>query len=165
MVCVGGTSIRRSLVNGNFAGNINWADAGGGQSEFEPIPSYQSSISSVVGTARGVPDISADANPADGVWVYDGNEFGDEGYGWFVLGGTSVATPLMAGIVNNAATLSGKFAASSNAELTTMYANKAVTTDFTDLTVGYCGPYSGYLLKAGWDFCTGIGQPYGYTGK
>ena len=68
---------------------------------------------------------------------------------------------MLAGIVNRA----GAFAASTNAELTTIYANRAVVADFTDITSAYCGPYMGFTAVVGWDFCTGVGADKGYVGK
>ncbi|HTZ95606.1 MAG TPA: hypothetical protein VMB18_04355, partial [Terriglobales bacterium] len=115
----------------------------------------------IVGTARGVPDVSSDSNPYTGVWVWDSNYFEELGGGWFIVGGTSVATPTLAGIVNRA----GSFAASSNAELTKVYANRASTADFHDISAGDCGPYAGYTAVTSWDPCTGVGSDHGYTGK
>ena len=129
---------------------------GGGVSYYEPRPSYQSAISSLVGNYRGVPDLSFDSDPITGVWIYDSNA-----YGWNIVGGTSVASPALAGIVNSA----GSFYASSNAELAEIYANLAVTADFRDIAVGFCGPYGGYSGAAGWDPCTGVGVDTGKAGK
>ena len=70
-------------------------------------------------------------------------------------------TPILAGIVNRA----GSFAASSNAELTSIYADKALTADYTDITAAYCGPYQGLATGTGWDLCTGVGVVKGYAGK
>jgi len=95
------------------------------------------------------------------VWIWDSNFFEADGGGWFIVGGTSVASPNLAGIVNGA----GGFAASSHAELTKIYANKAVAADFSDTVLGYCGPYAGYSAVAGWDPCTGVGSDKGYIGK
>jgi hypothetical protein len=70
----------------------------------------------------------------------------------------------LAGILNRA----GAFAASSNAELTTIYGNYNsgnYAADFTDITVGFCGPYMGFSVATGWDYCTGVGVVKGYTGK
>jgi len=162
VVAVGGTSLRRSSTTGNFEQESAWVFTGGGQSAIEPRPSYQSSIATTVGAWRSIPDVSSDADPYTGVWVYD--TFPVEGvsyYEWTVAGGSSVAAPTVAGIVNRA----GSFAASSSAELTTIYANKAVTTDFTDITNGFCGFYMGFTVGTGWDFCTGVGVDKGYGGK
>lgn len=162
VVSAGGLTTRRNNTNGNLIGSTGWVDAGGGPSLYETRPSYQSSVSGVVGTSRGTPDLSFDADPNTGVWVYDTfpmNEF--EYYQWWIVGGTSVAAPSLAGIINRA----GAFAASTNAELTTMYTNKAVAADFTDITSAYCGPYMGFSAVSGYDFCSGIGADKGYTGK
>jgi subtilase family serine protease len=96
-----------------------------------------------------VPDVAAVANPNTGVWVYDTNAGG-----WIVVGGTSVASPVVAGITNNA----GRFSLSSNAELTRLYTNPSMS---FDIQKGICGPYAGYWATAGWDFCSGVGSPAG----
>jgi kumamolisin len=162
VIAAGGLTTRRSNVTGNLIGSTGWVEAGGGQSAIESIPAYQSSISGIVGSFRGVPDISFDADPNTGVWVYDTfpvDEF--EFFQWWVFGGTSVATPSLAGIINRA----GHFAPSSGVELTTIYANQANSADFSDITSAYCGPYMGFTATTGWDFCTGVGAVKGYAGK
>jgi kumamolisin len=106
------------------------------------------------------------------MWIYDSFGYAlsvyDEGLanaGWAIVGGTSAASPMWAGILNNAATQAKSFAASTNAELTTVYENMATATDFRDITAGYCGPYEGYTTATGWDPCTGVGSDQGYKGK
>ena len=154
VVAVGGTSNARNPLTGAFESEVTWDEAGGGISAFVARPSYQNGIAGIVGNQRGVPDIAAVANPITGVWVYDRNAGG-----WTIVGGTSVASPVMAGIVNNA----GKFAASSAAELALIYASAGSGT--SDVKAGVCGPYSGFLANTGWDFCSGNGAPLGKTGK
>lgn len=156
VVSAGGTTVRRNPANANFVSEAPWDSASGGTSMLEPRPSYQSKISSLVGTYRGVPDLSFDSNPVTGVWVYDSSL-----YGWNIVGGTSVASPALAGIINAA----GKFYTSTNQELTTIYSNVSVAADFKDVTSGYCGPYGGYSAATGWDVCTGVGSVNGLTGK
>ena len=51
-----------------------------------------------VGKSRGTPDISMSAAVSAGCWVY-WSFAGAGGAGWQVIGGTSEATPIMAGIV------------------------------------------------------------------
>lgn len=176
VVCAGGTTIRRNpnLTTFPFINEVSWDKTGGGLSMFETIPSYQSSISSIVGKSRGVPDVALDSNPVTGLWVYDSfgylfypyDEMLATNVGWLIVGGTSAASPMWAGILNNAAgRTGGSFAASSNAELTKMYANKAVAADFRDITLGFCGPYDGFSTATGWDPCTGIGSNQGFAGK
>lgn len=148
VVAVGGTSISRHPTTGAFMGEAAWDSSGGGPSAYVPRPAFQNAVSAAIGgTARGVPDLAAVANPATGVWVYDGNAGG-----WIVVGGTSVAAPVAAGITNSA----GRFSASSGVELSRIYANPSL---FFDVQRGICGPYAGYWAAQGWDFCTGNGSP------
>jgi subtilase family serine protease len=150
VIAVGGTSISRNPVTGAFFGEAAWADGGGGPSEFTPKPAYQGNVKKLHGiNARGVPDIAAVANPRTGVWIYVTNELG-----WLVVGGTSVSSPLVAGLVNN----TGKFNISSNAELTQYYKTPS---QFVDVVQGFCGPNTGYWTSAAWDYCTGLGAPKG----
>jgi len=74
-----------------------------------------------------------------------------------VFGGTSVASPSLAGIVN----LAGKFNPSSNAELTLIY-NNLGTANFRDIVSGTAGTFS---CTTGWDFVTGVGSNQGTSGK
>jgi subtilase family serine protease len=166
VVSAGGLSNRRNPSNFNFVQQSAWVDAGGGQSQVEAQPSYQSShsgVTAVCGTKwRCVPDVSFDADPFTGVYVYDSFPVYGVVYGpWWVVGGTSLSAPAVAGIINRA----GSFAASSNAELTTIYNNMSNTSDFTDIKSGYCGPYMGFTAVTGWDFCTGVGAVNTYAGK
>jgi kumamolisin len=156
VVSAGGTTFRRDPITGKFIGEIAWDEAGGGKSAFEPRPSYQSGVAGVVGTARGTPDFSSDSDPNTGVWVLDSGNGG-----WFIVGGTSAASPTLAGIVN----LAGDFNSSSNTELTEIYGSMALSADFNDIKAGYCGPYVGYAAVKGYDFCTGVGSDKGTVGK
>lgn len=156
VVAAGGTTLRRNPSTGAFLAEAAWVDTGGGASYYEARPGYQSAISTIVGTRRGVPDLSAVADPNTGVWVYDSGNGG-----WWIVGGTSAAAPILAGIVN----LAGHFASSTSSELTTIYNNRGLVADFRDTTTGFCGPYMGYSTALGWDFCTGVGSPLGLAGK
>jgi len=165
VVAVGGTTVRRVGESGSTFGNFiregAWEDGGGGLSSVEARPSYQSVLPSA--TNRLVPDVSAIANPNSGVWVYDNNA--TTGCCWYVFGGTSVASPLWAGIVNRA----GHFAVSSSAELSTIYTAFAsastYSADYSDISQGFCGFYDGDTSAVSWDACTGVGSPKTYNGK
>ncbi len=163
VIAVGGTTIARNPSTMAFESEVTWEDTGGGYSVYESRPSFQSSISATVGTHRGVPDVAAVGNPRTGVWVYNSYENTMSGtlYAWNIIGGTSVAAPLWAGIANHA----GHFSASTSAEETLIYANGKATADFRDVTVGTCGYYEGYLAANGWDPCSGFGAPLGPAGK
>ncbi|MFI5174740.1 MAG: peptidase S8/S53 subtilisin kexin sedolisin [Terriglobia bacterium] len=156
VVSAGGTRINRD-ASGNFVSETGWSGSGGGPSAFEPRPSYQNGIATIVGSSRGAPDYSFDADPNSGVAVYDSTSC--QGLvGWLVFGGTSVASPSLAGIVN----LAGHFSSNSNGELTTMYTDPLQSSDFRDILSGTAGSFT---AKAGWDFVTGIGSNKGTLGK
>jgi subtilase family serine protease len=129
----------------------------------ELTPSYQAGLTALLQGGRGIPDVAAIADPDTGVWVYDTGNTGlcIPDSPWCILGGTSVATPVMAGIVNAA----GRFSASSNAELTGVYLALGGAGNFSDITRGYCGYYMQDSALDGWDFCTGVGSPVGLLGK
>jgi hypothetical protein len=85
---------------GQAEGVLEGAGAsGGGCSEVFTAPSWQKAVPdwSFVGCAadRAVADISADADPYTGVAVYDSTETEGE-KGWAMIGGTSVASPIIA---------------------------------------------------------------------
>ena len=173
VVSAGGTTVRTNASTFDFIQEAAWVSGGGGVSFYEPVPSYQVGLAHNPTAFRGVPDLSFDADPYTGVYVYD--TFPVDGiyyYEWLIVGGTSVSAPSLAGIINNAATLSGTFAASSNAELTTIYANRPTGTNptpagYTAITAGFCGPYMGLSTYSapGWSYCTGVGVPKGYSQK
>ncbi len=174
VVCIGGTSTARQYTTGNFVNEVTWAESGGGVSQYEPSPRYQSGMGDDIqyGMAgnpppspssgqfpnRAIPDLALDSNPDTGVWVYA--ESPNNGYSaWYILGGTSVASPLMAGIMNQ----SGRFPASSDAALSSLYASQPSGT-YKDITYGVCGLYAGFRANQGWDVCTGLGSPRTFSG-
>jgi kumamolisin len=159
VVAAGGTTIHRDPNNNNaFLSETGWSGSGGGPSVYEKQPSFQSGV--VAGSQRGVPDFSFDADPNSGVSVYD--SITCQGLsGWMVFGGTSVASPSLAGIVNLAGAAGG-FYSNSNAELTTIYQNMTNSSDFRDITSGTAGSYT---AGPGWDYVTGIGSDQGLSGK
>jgi kumamolisin len=163
VVSAGGTTLSRSPFTGDFIRESPWTETGGGVSEFEPRPSYQNGIASIIGDTRGVPDISFDANPDTGVWVLDSLPVDGQGGpgSWWVVGGTSVSSPALAGIVNSTRSRYP----STESELTVVYSNLGVSSDFNDTATGYCGPYAGYFAETGWDPCTGVGSVNGKQGK
>jgi len=160
VIAVGGTSINRSK-GGKFVSQTTWSSDGGGLSEYISTPTFQSGVTAVVGTHRGTPDIAADGNPETGVWVYDTTPYGGQVLGWAILGGTSVASPAAAAMVNSA----GTFRASTEAELAEMYSNLGNAKAFTDIVKGACGNAPSGTASVGYDLCTGIGAPYGSHGK
>ena len=94
VTAVGGTTLTKNTSARGW-GETVWSGTGSGCSSYVPSLSYQPKIGNC--THRIVADVSADANPNTGVAVYD--SYGSSGNAnWYVFGGTSVATPLIAGI-------------------------------------------------------------------
>jgi subtilase family serine protease len=155
VVAVGGTSVSRFTPPLVFHGELTWDQGGGGGSIYEPRPGYQSGLAGIIGNHRGVPDVSAVANPNSGVWVYDSYQTGEAP--WNEIGGTSVAAPLWAGFSNAA----GTFESSSADELHLMYSFTGRSGAFRDIMNGGCGRHYSYLATTGWDQCTGNGAPVG----
>ena len=71
--------------------------AGGGYSSLFPKPAYQSGVP---GTRRAVPDVAMDADPTTGMLVGQTQLFPKRvvQYGEYRIGGTSLASPLFAGM-------------------------------------------------------------------
>ena len=155
VVSAGGTKVNR--VNNNFTNETGWSGSGGGPSAYELRPSYQDGIAGIVGNKRGTPDFSYDADPASGVSVYNTNPACGN-IQWLKVGGTSVSSPALAGIVNS----TGGFAASTSVENTLIYSGLGNPAIFTDITVGQAGSHQ---AGPGWDFVTGVGTDKGKTGK
>jgi subtilase family serine protease len=155
VVAAGGTSLNMS--GNTFVSETGWSGSGGGPSKYESRPAFQDVISTIVGSKRGVPDFSFDADPHTGVSVYDSTSC--QGFvNWMVFGGTSVASPSLAGIVNFAGHNNG------SSELTTVYGGfgSAYANNFRDITSGTAGSFQ---AGASWDFVTGIGSSLNTQGK
>src|SRR5438874_7818774 len=97
-----------------------------------------------------VGDAAADANPSTGVWVwYNG--------GWYIFGGTSVASPIVASVY----ALAGSSRGTSNSPAAYPYGNTGALFDIGSGSNGNCG--GTYLCTAGsgYDGPTGLGTPNG----
>jgi len=97
VTAVGGTQLSLRPNGTRLAPDTAWSDSGGGTSIAFPRPSYQNGVSAVTGNARGVPDVAMDASCHSPVAVY--GSFYPSGARWIPVCGTSLATPLFAGIV------------------------------------------------------------------
>lgn len=174
VISAGGTTINRD-GSGNFVSETCWAGSGGGVSAYETWQSPPDILNGMgpwspsqypfAGqTARQTPDLAADADPASGVWVYD-----SYGGGWFIVGGTSVASPVLAGIVNNSqnrlgqAPSNGGYYSTQEANLiyAQQFSHKGYVNNFYDVTSGSNGVSAG----PGYDQCTGLGSPRNKGGK
>jgi subtilase family serine protease len=151
VTAVGGTTLTWSSPTRT---ETAWSGAGSGCSAYEPKPSWQSKITTCAN--RAVADVSAVADPSTGVAVYDTVPYQGQS-GWFKVGGTSVSSPIVAGVyalAGNAGTVyRGSFSYSHTAQL-------------NDVTSGSNGSCGSNLCTAGsgWDGPTGNGTPNGSGG-
>ncbi|MEU5420205.1 putative Ig domain-containing protein [Streptomyces sp. NPDC020667] len=151
---VGGTSLSRS---GNARGWTEsvWGSSAGGQgagsgcSAYDAKPAWQHDSGCA---KRTVADVSAVADPATGLAVYDTYQAA----GWNVYGGTSASSPIIAAVYALAGTpAAGSYPASYP------YAHPSALNDVTSGANGSCSP--SYLCTAGtgYDGPTGLGTPNG----
>jgi len=164
------TSVGGSMLNLDQAGNkitsdTVWNDGfgagGGGVSAVFSRPLYQIGVAGVVGHSRGTPDISMSAAVNGGCWVYL-SFAGFGGPGWNIIGGTSEATPIMAGIVALADQQAGHRLGLINPALYALGAlsqHGVPNTGIVDITSGnnsFAG-VTGYDATAGYDLASGWG--------
>jgi subtilase family serine protease len=195
---VGGTSDAIG-ANGKFAFQTGWgtekyalstdgatwqpqgftSGAGGGESELFNRPAYQDGV--VSSAYRSVPDVGLDADPTTGMLVGQTQTFSDGvKYDEYRLGGTSLASPLFAGLTALRIQKSGPLGALNPS----IYAN-ATSGAFTDVkgtpkdagnvradfansenasggilySVRAFDKDSSLAIKKGWDDVTGVGSP------
>ncbi len=164
VVSVGGTNLQIQN-SGTYISESVWNDnngwaTGGGISTQEALPYYQDNLDGINGsstTNRNVPDVSADADPDSGVYVYDTWNEG-QGGGYFQVGGTSLSSPLwagMIGIVNQGRALAGESTLNGYTQTLPMLYSLP-SSDFHDVTTGSNGTYS---AAPGYDLVTGLGTP------
>jgi hypothetical protein len=154
VVAVGGTNLYTLSARGAYGSEIGWSGGGGGVSAAESgTPAFQSNNGVNFGN-RSTPDVAMDAAPNTGVLVIDQYDFP----GSFIeVGGTSLATPMWAGVValadqTRATSLSSADVLNS---LYGAYNSPNYLTDFHDVTTGN----NGFAAGVGYDLVTGIGTP------
>ena len=163
VVAVGGTKLSTDAA-GDYLGETGWGNgtssktaggSGGGISKYTAKPSYQSGVTQS-STFRTLPDVAWLADPNSGAAVYDSY---DEGAStpWVQVGGTSLASPMWAGLMaiinqnrvaNHLSTLDGY-----TQTLPMLYS--LPSNNFHDITSGN----NGYSAIAGYDLVTGLGTP------
>ena len=104
VTAVGGTRLDLRANGTRRKPDVAWTGSGGGQSIVFGRPAYQNGVSARTGGRRGVPDISMDASCASAVAIY--TSFGGVRQ-WTPICGTSLATPLFAGVVAMADQVAG----------------------------------------------------------
>jgi subtilase family serine protease len=155
VTAVGGTALSTSSNSRGWTESV-WKTSstegtGSGCSAYDPKPSWQTDSGC---STRMEADVSAVADPATGVAVYD--TYG--GSGWAVYGGTSASSPIIAGVYALAGTPgSGDYPAKYP------YSHTGNLYDVTSGNNGSCSPAYFCTAQTGYDGPTGWGTPNGTT--
>ena len=151
VVAVGGTSLDKDDESARGWRESAWEGAGSGCSAYEGKPAWQDDEGC---DKRSVADVSAVADPNTPVSVYD--TYG-EYEGWLLFGGTSVATPIMAGVE----ALSSASERAKGAALYWEEGSEGRSFDIGEGRNGGCRHEAEYLCLArlGYDGPTGWGTP------
>jgi hypothetical protein len=154
---VGGTSLTRDSGVSRGWTETAWSGSGSGCSSADPKPAWQTADDSAPGGClnRTENDVAAVANPKPGVAFYDT----DHKSGWSVMGGTSVATPIIAAVY----ALAGTPAPRTYPASYPYRASRTALNDVTSGSNGTCESSRKYLCHAGsgYDGPTGNGTPNG----
>jgi subtilase family serine protease len=153
VTAVGGTTLDLDSANARVSESA-WEQGGSGCSAYESKPTWQTDSGC---KQRTVPDVAAVANPDTGAAVYD--SYGYSGRrGWYKVGGTSLAAPIVAAI----------YALAGNADNVVSgsypYAHSSMLFDIQSGTNGKCALTYLCTSAAGYDGPTGLGTPAGTAG-
>jgi hypothetical protein len=150
------TSVARGWTESVWFGDPPGDGTGSGCSAYEPQPSFQQGISQLTAVCknRATVDVSADADPASGLAVYDTDGIS----GWLQVGGTSLSSPLIAATY----ALAGTPAAGTYPN-SYPYHDPSQSSDLNNITSGSNGNCGNVLCNAGpgWNGPTGLGTPDG----
>jgi len=153
VVAVGGTALH--ISGDTWVSETAWKYSGGGESNYETEPAYQTAAGIQSSGKRGIPDVAWDANGNTGVAAYSKYGFG----GWAVVDGTSIGSPSWAGLF---AIVESSRAEAGAGPLTVpqTYLYPGAEGDYHDIVSGSNGT-CGALCTAGpgYDFVTGLGSP------
>ncbi|MER7930082.1 carboxypeptidase regulatory-like domain-containing protein [Streptomyces sp. NPDC096057] len=157
VTAVGGTSLSRDSGTPRGWTESAWTGAGSGCSAYYPKPSFQTDRGC---SGRAVADVSAVADPATGVSVY--NTYEDRG--WGVYGGTSASAPIIAATYALAGTPGAKTYPNAYPYAHTGAPDdppNGALNDVTSGTNGTCATADLCTAVPGWDGPTGLGTPNG----
>ncbi len=157
---IGGTQLHLDAAGNRTSPDVAWNDGfgatGGGKSVIFPRPAFQDPVRAVVGDSRGTPDISMSAAVDGGAIVY--TSFDPATVGYHVVGGTSEASPMFAGVVAIAAQINKGKVGDINPALYAL-GQSQIRTGIIDVTKGNnsFGGVTGYPATRGYDLATGWG--------
>jgi subtilase family serine protease len=151
VTAVGGTSLNTAANSRGWTESA-WSGAGSGCSSYNTALSAAASFNT--GCAkRALADVSAVADPATGVAVYDSTAYQGMS-GWMVFGGTSVSAPIIAsvyGLAGNTGSIDNNYP----------YTHSSALWDVTTGSNGSCPTSQWCNARTGWDGPTGLGTPNG----
>ncbi len=157
VLACGGTKIILSADGNSIDSEIVWNEGttsagGGGVSDFFALPDYQAQSNVPTSfnnnfAGRGLPDVSADADPATGykITVDGGN---------YVFGGTSAVAPLMAGLIALTNQILGKNIGFIHPII---YADPLAFRDIVSGNNTTTSTNQGFTATKGWDAASGLG--------
>jgi len=157
VISVGGTKVTRDS-NNKIQSEVGWDYSGGGFSVPELRPTFQNSpLENIDGTTgRVTPDIAGpagiDRSLDNGSPMYAGTTCTPNPPGWYAVGGTSLATPIIAA----AASLDFPHGAKTETILGNIYAERKNIFAIKDITFGRAG---NNFVRTGYDAVTGVGVP------
>jgi subtilase family serine protease len=158
--------------------------SGGGFSTLFSRPAYQNGVVNEPTPGRAVPDVSLDGDPTTGMLVGETQSFPDGvRYGEYRIGGTSLSSPLFAGVQALAAQAAGARLGFANPTIYALartvpgayrdvlhrdganvrpdFVNSVNADDGIAYSVRTFDQDSSLVTKKGWDDVTGIGTPTG----
>lgn len=156
---VGGTQLFLDADGNHTSPDVAWNDgfgaSGGGVSSVFARPLFQIGEKKLVGNARGVPDVAMSAAVDGGAIVLDDADPSNAGY--FVVGGTSEASPEFSGIVADAAQLAHHSLGQLDPALYEMQFDRQ--SGLVDVTSGNntFNGVTGFDAGKGYDLVTGVG--------
>jgi subtilase family serine protease len=153
---VGGTALSPSSTSRGWTETV-WKTSstegtGSGCSSYDAKPTWQTDTGC---TKRMISDVSAVADPATGVSVYD--SYGVTA-GFYTFGGTSASAPIIAAVYALAGT-----PGSSDYPARYPYAHTSALNDVTSGNNGSCSTSYFCTAASGYDGPTGLGTPEGVT--
>ena len=165
---VGGTSLFATNTAGTAFSQTAWSGAGSGcETDLPAAIGQPPADAAFCGGHRANSDVSAVADPATGVAVYDTYAPATgQPLNWIVVGGTSASSPFIAGLYARGGHVSQVIGPN------TIYTARKGA--FTDVKLGQNAPTNGcqslgapvQLCQSGsgWDGPTGVGSPNGLAG-
>jgi subtilase family serine protease len=151
VTAVGGTHLTTSTSSRGWA-ETAWSGAGSGCSAYNAALSGAASFDTGCAN-RAEADVSAVADPATGVAVYDSTAYQGRS-GWLVFGGTSVSSPIIAsvyGLAGNTGSIDNNYP----------YTHATSLYDVTSGSNVSCPTTQWCNARVGWDGPTGLGTPNG----